>query len=249
MSSLPMRAPVFVGSLLLLAACGFAATPSTSTGSTSGPADTSATATDAATAVPTGDPSGDSSGDPMSLPDIPDGAPTRLPCTDNFGDGLSSAHGRLDGILVALVPPGESLCNGDDDHLHLQVLANDEVYDVSINMRSSFGDPDVQFLTTPAQLFSEPWAEGWHPDLKLDYAVSLGVRSDDFTPYTLNVLTQKVEAALATANHVSIYGTGYGAEGMHKVHREGYGRDGAVVLEPLSGDSRFLLFRFADQTF
>lgn len=241
-----MRAPVFVGSLLLLAACGFAASPTSTTGSTSGAVETSATASDEATAVPTGDPSGD----PTPLPDIPDGAPTRLPCTDNFGDGLTSTHGRLDGILVAVVPPGESQCNGDDDHLHLQVRADDQIYDVAVNVRSAVaGDPDVQFLTTPGQVISQPWTEGWHPDFKLDYAISLDVQADDFTPYTLNVLTQKVEAALSDANHVSIYGTGYGADGMHKIHRDGYGRDGAIVLDPLSGDSRYLLFRFASQTF
>ena len=65
-------------------------------------------------------------------------------------------------------------------------------------------------MATPAQLTGPAWAEGWHPDLKLDYPASLGVHDDDFTPYTINVLAQKVEGALSTANHVSIYGTGYG---------------------------------------
>ena len=188
--------------------------------------------------------------DTAPLPDVPDGDPTRLPCTSNFGDALTSTHGRLDGILVAIVPPGESQCNGDDDHLHLQVRADDQIYDVAVNVRSDLGgDPDVHYFTTPAQLTGPAWAEGWHPDLKLDYPASLGVHDDDFTPYTINVLAQKVEGALSTANHVSIYGTGYGPDGMHKIHRDGYGRDGAIVLEPLSGDARYLLFRFASQTF
>lgn len=248
MPSLPMRVPVFVGSLLLLTACGFAATPATtSDASTTDVSATGATSTEDSTAVPTGDPT---ASDTAPLPDVPDGDPTRLPCTSNFGDALTSTHGRLDGILVAIVPPGESQCNGDDDHLHLQVRADDQIYDVAVNVRSDLGgDPDVHYFTTPAQLTGPAWAEGWHPDLKLDYPASLGVHADDFTPYTINVLAQKVEGALSTANHVSIYGTGYGPDGMHKIHRDGYGRDGAIVLEPLSGDARYLLFRFASQTF
>ncbi|HEY3357730.1 MAG TPA: hypothetical protein VGQ83_31040 [Polyangia bacterium] len=61
-------------------------------------------------------------------------------------------------------------------------------------------------------------------------------------------LTQQVTAALTNANHVSIYGTGYGPDGMHLVHRN-YGHDGAIVIRPLSATPHFLLFRFADQSF
>ena len=66
----PLLAP-----LLLLAACGFAVTPPLETGSSTSDASD-------ATAVPTGDPG--------PLPDVPDGAPTRVPCTNNFGDALTA---------------------------------------------------------------------------------------------------------------------------------------------------------------
>src|SRR5207237_9283680 len=38
--------------------------------------------------------------------DPDDGAPIRLPCTSNFGSALSTGYGRLDGIPVAVAPPG-----------------------------------------------------------------------------------------------------------------------------------------------
>lgn len=226
-----MTRQAFVGSVLLFAACG-AWTPE----------DPSVTGTEGAAS---------SSGDgDTAPPEVPDGEPTRLPCTDNFGSGLSSTHGRLDGVLVAIVLPGSGDCNDDDDHLHLQVLAKNGTYDVAVNIRSTVGgDPDVRLLTWPAPLTHEPWTEGWHPGIELDYLEDLDVHSSAFTPYPIGELAQQLEDALADANHVSIYGTGYGPDGLHKIHRDSSGRDGAVVLEPLSGASRFLLFHFASQSF
>lgn len=235
----------------MLAACG-AVPPATSTdGATSDDA-TAAPASEAtgedAGVASTSD--GSSSGGGTIPPEeVPDGDPTRIPCTDNFGDGLSSTHGRLDGVLVAIVSPGAQQCSGDDDHLHLQVLASGQTYDVALNVRSIFGDPDVRLLTQAAPLTGKPWAEGWNPGVGLDYLADLGVRATDFTPYPIDVLTKDVEDVLSTANHLSIYGTGYGPEGMHKIHRDTSGNDGAVVLDPLSGTSTYLLFRFADQSF
>lgn len=221
--------------LLLLAACGFAVTPPQESGSSTSDASD-------ATAVPTGDPG--------PLPDVPDGAPTRVPCTNNFGDALTETHGRLDGILVAIVDPDTDTCNGDDAHVHLQVRADGQVYDVAVNVRSTAGgDPTVHYLIAPGQVTGEPWSEGWHPGIGLDYARDLGIHADEFNPYNLDELAQKIDIALADANHVSIYGRGYGPDGLHEIHRDFGGHDGAIVLDPLSGQSRYLAFRFADQDF
>src|SRR5438132_12017259 len=54
-------------------------------------------------------------------PPSDDGAPRRIACTNGFGSALSTSFGRLDGYLVAIVPPGHRGCNGDQTHLHLQV--------------------------------------------------------------------------------------------------------------------------------
>jgi len=57
--------------------------------------------------APMGDDTGDAPapGDGTSIVD--DGTPTRQTCTSNFGDALSAqaTYGRLDGYLVAIVPP------------------------------------------------------------------------------------------------------------------------------------------------
>jgi hypothetical protein len=58
-----------------------------------------------------------------------------------------------------------------------------------------------------------------------------------------------VEAELANANHVSVYGTGYGTTGMHDTHYEGHMNDGMVVINPQSPASHILFFDFAGDTF
>ena len=51
-----------------------------------------------------------------------DGAPTRLQCTSQFGNKLSStaSYGRIDGYLVAIVAPtNQNGCNADSSHVFL----------------------------------------------------------------------------------------------------------------------------------
>jgi len=51
-------------------------------------------------------------------------------------------------------------------------------------------------------------------------------------------------------NHISVYGTGYNANGMHLIHYEnGSSTDGAVVAQPLATTSNLLLFHFASDNF
>src|SRR5690349_2831550 len=78
--------------------------------------------------------------------DAVDGAPMRLPCTGSFGSALSTSYGRLDGYLVAIVPPGNGGCNADTDHIHLQVKMNGAIYDVAVNVGSPAMD-DVHTTT------------------------------------------------------------------------------------------------------
>src|SRR5882757_3056191 len=63
-----------------------------------------------------------------------DGAPLRLPCTSTFGNAMTATFGRLDGFLVAIVPPGSSNCQGDASHIHLQLQVNGAIYDVAVNV-------------------------------------------------------------------------------------------------------------------
>ncbi len=176
----------------------------------------------------------------------PDGTAQRVPCTNNYGQALSAIHGRLDGYLVSIVPAGSHSCNGDDTHVHLQVRASGAVYDVAVNV----SDPaNVDYLARNAPLPDGAWSEGWHPGQQglLDYP-SIGVHSTDFAAIDQPTLEAQLATELATANHVSVFMTGYGPDGGHLVHRNGNGADGAIVIDPL-GAPRLLMFHFSTQVF
>ena len=170
--------------------------------------------------------------------DAGDGTPTRQACTGNLGSALSSTHGRLDGTLVAIVGLGGShACNGDSSHVHLQVMMSGAVYDVAVNSDTLVAERDLP-LTDGA------WSEGWHTNDALDYA-TLGLHSSDFTqPSSPAALAQQLENELASVNHISVFATGYGPSGAHLVHRNGGGRDGAIVTRPLSSPAHAIMFTF-----
>src|SRR5258706_15574097 len=111
-----------------------------------------------------------------------DGTPTRQACTSAFGSGLTATptFGRLDGFLVAIVPPGGGGCNADQSHVHLQVKMNGAIYDVAIDVTDGqTGVDDVHTTTRDAAMPVDlPWAEGWHTALLADY-VAMGVHSTD----------------------------------------------------------------------
>lgn len=178
-----------------------------------------------------------------------DGTPTRQACVTPNGTAITTSFGRLDGYLVALVPPGQHSCNGDSDHLHLQVKANGAIYDVAINMKSQQDptNPDVFLAERDLKMPGGAWAEGWHA--ASDDYVQLGLHSTDFTQMPLAQLAAKVEADLGPANHISVLCTGYGPTGCHDVHRRGGNADGAIVMNPLSPASHLFFFHFAAQTF
>jgi hypothetical protein len=176
-----------------------------------------------------------------------DGSPMRQPCTNNYGSELTEMFGRLDGILVAIVQPGAHGCNGDNNHLHLQVRANDAVYDIAVDVGSDDGTADVH--TTTRDLTLPLWSEGWHTSGILNDYVTDGVHSTDMPLETLAQVASDITTDLTTVNHISVFSTGYGADGAHLVHREGQGRDGMIVMQPLSSPAHARLFSFSDQAF
>jgi hypothetical protein len=179
-----------------------------------------------------------------------DGTPTRRPCTNNFGSAMNTTFGRLDGFLVTILNPGQGTsCSGDAHHVHLQVQTNGAIYNIAVNVDSSSGNPDVDFLSLDAPLKGAPWTEGWHPSQQLDYPSNLGVHSGNFSETTPTQLTSLVDSALANANHISIFTTGFDSTGGHLIHRNGSSHDGAIVIKPLSANPQYLLFHFTNQTF
>ncbi len=195
----------------------------------------------------------DAAQDPVAEPvDLPDGTPTRQACTDSFGHGLTETFGRLDGYLVSIVAPGsQHSCNADSDHVHLQILMKGAVYDVAVNVAdSTSSSTPVKFTEADAPGLNGQWEEGWHgTNVTFDYVSDLHVHSPSFGPVPLTELAQKIETALAEANHISVYATAYGSDGVHLVHRNRTNEDGAVVVRPLSAAPHVLAFCFADQGF
>jgi hypothetical protein len=157
-------------------------------------------------------------------------------------------HGRLDGYLVAIVPPTSHGCNADSDHVHLQVLMQNQVYDVAVNVHDNTGG-NVSVLALDRPIPLGAWQEGWHAGAQLGYT-TLDVQSGQFTSQSPTALTSMLEQELAQANHLAVFATGYGPDGIHDVHyRDGLTSDGAVVINPQASTSRLLLFHFANQSF
>ena len=182
-----------------------------------------------------------------------DGTPVRQACTSNFGSALpsSGAFGRLDGYLVAIVPPGSTNgCNDDSSHVHLQVKMNGAIYDIAIDATdSATRTDDVHTGTLDIAMPSGPaWSEGFHTGVTLDYP-SLGVHASALPLQSKAQIVSAFQSDLATVNHISIFTTTYGSDGAHLVHRNGSGHDGAVVTEPLSPTSHVRLLSFSDQSF
>ena len=189
---------------------------------------------------------------PDAAPPDLDGTAMHVACTSKLGNALTMVRGRLDGYLVSIVPPGgPHACNGDDNHVHLQVSAKGGIYDIAIDIYSTLtpATPYVSILVKDTPLPDGPWHEGWNTaNLTMEYVHTFGVHSEQFTETKLAPLAQQIESELANANHVSVYATGYGPTGGHDVHRSG-GGDGAVIINPLSPKARVLLFHFASQSF
>ncbi len=180
---------------------------------------------------------------------VDDGTPMRRACTSQFGSALTTDFGRLDGLLVSIVPPGSmNSCNDDDSHVHLQVEVMGETYDVAVDVANSTGPDDVHTTTRDIPLpGGMAWTEGWHTGESIDYT-AMGIHSTDLTLETKAQLTSDLMTDLATVNHVSIFGTGYGPDGAHLVHREGSSHDGMLVTEPRSSPAPARLFSFSDQS-
>jgi len=228
------RLPFFVSVIITIGvACG-------GTSNTPAPDDDAGTGADSGAKTTDAGPSGDGSVFGFdAAPDPTDGTATRKACTNTLGNALSTFHGRLDGYLVSIVPTTEHTCNGDSTHVHLQVVMNNAAYDVAVNV-------DGLEANLSHAMVDGAWAEGWHTTgVGLDYPTTLGIHSTAFA--TTNA--QSLIASLANANHISVFGTAYGPDGMHLIHRKGNGNDGGIIVNPLGATPHYFVFRFDTDTF
>ncbi|MBL0221030.1 MAG: hypothetical protein IPQ07_45085 [Myxococcales bacterium] len=174
-------------------------------------------------------------------------------CATVFGSSLTNAFGRLDGTVLAVVPPGDRSCpmpNGT--HLVLQVMMGGQAYRMVTNVLSDQGPPNVYTRTFDAPLAGSAWAEGWHPGTPLDYVATLAVHSDSFTAHTMAETVAFVTDAIELDTRISVFATSSGganASGAHLVHRNAPNADGAIVIGPETASPHYLLFRFDEQAF
>ena len=165
-------------------------------------------------------------------------------CTSNFGDGLSGSNGRLDGTVYAVVAESSShQCNGDRDHVHVQVQALGQVYDVAVNT-NGVGMVEKDEAAIPGGT----WHEGWHPGADISYASDLDLHTSDFG--AMRDVSQDFETGIAGATRVSVYAWLYNKGGIHLVHKSrSSNMDGAFVVQGTDGSSKVYAFRFDDQSF
>lgn len=180
--------------------------------------------------------------DAVLMPDALDKAAT---CASTFGNALTDAFGRVDGTVLAVVPPDLQTCTQPNrTHLVLQVSMHGAAYRMVLNV-----DADVSTRELDAPLAGPAWAEGWHLDAPLDYVTTLGAHSGDFaTPADpVALVTDQLELGA----HVSIFATSSGganASSAHLVHRNLTNADGAIVVAP-DTSPHYVLFKFDTQSF
>jgi hypothetical protein len=224
-----------------------------SAGSTTAPAGGSGGAGGAGGSGGAGATGGSGGATTSSATEVIDKAKDCVDSEDDLGVGLTSAFGRLDGTVLAVVKPTDTECFlPNDDHVVLQVLWNGEAYRMVINVQSSFGDPDVFYLVSDKVPAGVTWEEGWHPGVTLDYVNDLGLHSGAgvFTQYPMLELSDKIADEITLGQKVSVYAESDGyPSSAHNIHRNGGGHDGAIVIDPESDKPRALLFHFADQNF
>jgi hypothetical protein len=221
--------------------------------SVSAPAAAESPVTDAgATATPGALTDGSASADIVTPAFTPGSKSAR--CAREFGDALTAPFGRIDGTVVAIVTPADKACTlPNSDHVVVQVLMKGKVYRLVVNVLSTRNDPNVRFAIAKGPAMKAPaFEEGWHTDVSLDYATDLNKHPADFAPVSMEVLIKTVTDAIPLDGKISVYATSSGgayAHSAHKVHRNGGGKDGALVLAPESATPTYLLFHFSEQSF
>lgn len=142
----------------------------------------------------------------------------------------------------------------NNDHVVVQVRFNNAIYRMVVNVESNGSIAEIRMRALPHALVGPAFAEGWHPNVQLDYVNDLGVHSGDaaWQPTALAAASRRVADALTIGAPIAVFATSTGgtfASGAHLVHRTATNVDGALVVDPTSSAPTYILFHFADQTF
>jgi hypothetical protein len=172
-------------------------------------------------------------------------------CAATFGSGLTDAFARLDGTVLAVVPPNDQACAmPNSTHLVIQVLVGGDAYRMVVDVLSSFAPYDVLEDEIDAPLAGDPWSEGWHAGASLDYVTTLGVHSDAFASMAQADVVAKITNQIDLGSKISVFATSQSSpSSAHLVHRNVTNQDGAIVIHPDGASPHWILIRFAEQTF
>lgn len=167
-------------------------------------------------------------------------------CASTFGTALTNAFGRVDGTIVAVVPPAHPTCAApNSDHLVIQVSFGDAVHRMVVNVESILLDELDAPLAGPA------WSEGWHTGVAFDYMTTLHEPSTNFQSHTMAEAVELITDQLEIGAKISVFGSSSGgtyANSAHLIHRNASNKDGAIVINP-DTNPHYLLARFSNQTF
>lgn len=182
----------------------------------------------------------------------PDAYPGAAACASQFGSALTDSFGRLDGTVLAVVPPADDDCAGvNSTHVTVQVTMGGAVYRMVVNVLSDSNQPGVYLFETDQPLAGSAWSEGWHTDAPLDYATTLDVTKSQFTLADQNTAIARVEQFVQIGARISVYATSSGgsdADSAHLIHRNLTDEDGAIVIDP-DTSPHYLLTAFSEQSF
>jgi hypothetical protein len=172
-------------------------------------------------------------------------------CAATFGSSLTDAFARLDGTVLAVVPPNDQACAmPNSTHLVIQVLVAGDAYRMVVDVLSSYAPYNVLEDEIDAPLTGGAWAEGWHAGASLDYVTDLNVHSDAFTSMAQADVVAKITNQIDLGAHISIFATSQSSpSSAHLVHRNLTNQDGAIVIRPDGASPHWILIRFAEQTF
>jgi hypothetical protein len=175
------------------------------------------------------------------------------PCVGTFGSALTAAFGRLDGTVIAVLPPNDQTCpDPNSTHLIIEVMMGGAAYRMVVDVISTDGSADL-LDEVDAPLAGGPWQDGWHDSAVLDYVSTLAVHSTSFVSTPEASLVGKITSEIDLGAHISVFATSGGAadepNSAHLVHRNVTGQDGAIVIGPDSTLPHYLLLSLSDQTF
>jgi hypothetical protein len=171
-------------------------------------------------------------------------------CVSQFGDALTEGFGRLDGTLVAVVPPGSDCPRPNSTHIILEVRQGGDVYRMVTAIVSDFGNPVMALAERDAALAGPAWQEGWHLGVAFDYVNTLGLHRLDFTPTPMQDLIDTIDRAAVIGSRVSVFATVEDQhDSAHLIHRNQSNRDGAIVFDADGASPHYFLLRFDNQLF